>query len=413
MNLDINILRLLSEQYGNAFYLLDIKKLASSYNELQDAFSCRYHQTCLAYSYKTNYIPIVCKEINHLGGYAEVVSEMEYALAKRIGVIPERVIFNGPLKSYAAVEELLLSGGQVNIDSKHEMQMIEQICASHPDSMLRVGIRCNYDVSDGVVSRFGIDTNLPEFEKALHYIRHQKCMKLSGLHCHFAARSREVWQNKVFGMLRLLQRFDIKDLESVDFGGGLYGKMANSLKMQFQTDIPDFYDYAEIIAVPFAEFFRNQTHSPKLIIEPGSALVGDAMQFVSRVVSIKNVRNHSIATLEGSMYNINPTLSRKNLPVTVYHSEMVSSQFYSDIDFGGYTCIESDYLYRGYTGALAEGDFVVFDNAGSYSVVLKPPFIHPNYPILCVDEEPRNVRLIKRAETLDDIFSTYEFDCNP
>ena len=98
----------------------------------------------------------------------------------------------------------------------------------------------------------------------------------------------------------------------------------------------------------------------------------------------------------------------KNLPITVYRSSKVA-QHYDDLDFGGYTCIESDYLYRGYSGNIAVGDFVVFDNAGSYSVVLKPPFILPNFPILDLGSEEDSLKIIKQAETFDDIFHTYNY----
>ena len=75
----------------------------------------------------------------------------------------------------------------------------------------------------------------------------------------------------------------------------------------------------------------------------------------------------------------------------------------------GFTCIESDYLYRGYNGPLAVGDMVVFDNVGSYSVVLKPPFILPNFPMVELTDDGE-VRVIKRQETFDDLFHTYSFD---
>ena len=80
---------------------------------------------------------------------------------------------------------------------------------------------------------------------------------------------------------------------------------------------------------------------------------------------------------------------------------------YQNLDFGGYTCIEGDYLYRGYNGPLSIGDLVVFENVGSYSVVLKPPFILPNFPVveLCKGD----VKVVKRKETFDDLFQTYEF----
>ena len=80
---------------------------------------------------------------------------------------------------------------------------------------------------------------------------------------------------------------------------------------------------------------------------------------------------------------------------------------YVDLDFGGFTCIESDYLYRHYNGNLAKGDMVVFGNVGSYSVVLKPPFILPNFPIIDISEG--QLEIIKRGESFDDLFHTFNF----
>jgi len=73
----------------------------------------------------------------------------------------------------------------------------------------------------------------------------------------------------------------------------------------------------------------------------------------------------------------------------------------------GFTCIESDVLYKNYCGLLAVGDAVVISNCGSYSLVMKPPFILPNFPVLdiCGDK----VEVIKRSETFDDIFHTFQF----
>ena len=52
----------------------------------------------IGYSYKTNYLPSLIKEMSNLGAYAEVVSRLEYDLALKIGVKPNKIIFNGPLK---------------------------------------------------------------------------------------------------------------------------------------------------------------------------------------------------------------------------------------------------------------------------------------------------------------------------
>ena len=80
---------------------------------------------------------------------------------------------------------------------------------------------------------------------------------------------------------------------------------------------------------------------------------------------------------------------------------------YIDLDLVGFTCIEGDVLYKNYTGSLGVDDAVVISNCGSYSLVMKPPFILPNFPVL--DICGNQVEVIKRAETFDDIFHTFNF----
>ena len=91
----------IERQHGDAFYLIDLEAFRGCSHELRDAFRGYYRNTQLAYSYKTNYMPRFCRLVNDWGGYAEVVSRMEYEMALRAGVAAERIIFNGPYKSPA------------------------------------------------------------------------------------------------------------------------------------------------------------------------------------------------------------------------------------------------------------------------------------------------------------------------
>lgn len=395
----------LSEKVGDAFYMLDGKQFKDNFIELKSEFSKIYPDFNIAYSYKTNYTPKLCRIVDELGGFAEVVSDMEMEIALRIGVEPKKIIWNGPYKNAKKVEQLLVMGGTVNIDSAYEIDLVADIADRHPNHKLNIGIRCNFDVGDGIVSRFGFDIESEDFKKALSLLETHKNLYLIGLQCHFATRRLETWKPRAEGMLALIDQLGIVP-EHIDLGGGLFGKMADSLKAQFDSEIPTYKQYAEAVAPTFAEHFRNSKKKPLLLIEPGSALVGDCMKFASRVVNIKEVRGKAIATLLGSIYNINPTLNKKNPPIEVYAMGERQRE-YKDLDFGGFTCIESDYLYRHYDGKLAKGDMVVFGNAGSYSVVLKPPFILPNFPI--IDITDGQLEIIKRGEGFDDLFHTFAF----
>ena len=125
------------------------------------------------------------------GGYAEVVSEMEMEIALHCGVKPEKIIWNGPVKNAEKMEWLLVNGGTVHVDSLSELHNILTVAERHPECTLNIGLRCNFDVGDGVISRFGIDTESTEFEQALQLIRENPALQLVNLHCHFAKRQVE------------------------------------------------------------------------------------------------------------------------------------------------------------------------------------------------------------------------------
>ena len=402
------ILNNLSVHYGNAFYLLESDSFENNYKELSDAFKKYYPKFNIAYSYKTNYTPKLVQIVDHLGGYAEVVSEMEMEIALKAGVNPSHIIWNGPVKNVDKVKDLLLAGGTVNIDSVYEIDNIRAIAESNPHTILTVGVRCNYDVCDGVVSRFGFDVDSDDFDTVLTFIKESHNIRLINLQAHFAKRSPEFWTKRAEGMLKIydsvVEKYGLKP-ERLDIGGGIYGKMPDSLRTQLGIDQISYDDYATRAAKVFAEHFKDDSDAPYLFIEPGSALAGDCMRFVGRIETIKEVRGKTIATVYGSQKNI--SMSGINPPMDIVAGGEIQKD-YKDLDIVGYTCIEGDVLQKNYCGKLAVGDFIVIENCGSYSLVMKPPFILPNFPVLDICGD--SVEMIKRAETFDDLFCTFSFN---
>lgn len=403
MILNKEVISKLRREYGDAFYLLDSEQYRNNFIELRDTFRKIYPNFNIAYSYKTNYTPKFCKIVNELEGYAEVVSEMELEIAQRVGVKPDRIIWNGPIKNPQKLEEFLVTGGTDNIDSIEELAMVKTIAERHSDKMLNLGIRCNYEVGDGVVSRFGFDVESDDFRKVLEFVTMTKNVHFINFQCHFAKRQIEYWPARTKGMMQLVDRLGIIP-ERIDIGGGLFGKMADSLKAQFTNEIPGYQAYAEAAAAIFADYFADKDVKPELLIEPGSAVVGDCMKFVGTVKSIKSVRGKSFATVLGSQKNI--SMSGINPPMEVIAMGGEQKE-YENLDMVGFTCIEGDVLYHGYKGKLANEDAIVISNCGSYSLVMKPPFILPNFPVL--DISTGQTEVIKRGEVFDDLFHTFNF----
>ena len=179
------------------------------------------------------------------------------------------------------------------------------------------------------------------------------------------------------------------------------GTIDEELAKEFSFSPPSYDDYAKIVAGGFNGIFANCHHKPRLIIEPGSALVANTMKLVTRVIDIKYSRNRYIATLTGSTYNMNPSVRDIRRSIKVYSEEPGKGKYFEMLDMAGFTCIEGDYLYKGYTGRLDKGDFVVFNNVGSYSIVMKPPFILPDIPVLDISND---YEVVKNAQSIQQVF---------
>jgi diaminopimelate decarboxylase len=402
----------LERGFGEAFFLLDLQAFRANYAEFLDGFRAIYRRSRIAYSYKTNYIPRLCWEVDRLGGYAEVVSALEYELALRVGVDPERIIFNGPYKSEHDLERALLAGSLVNLDADHEVALVEGIARRHPHARLNMGLRCNFPLEDGHASRFGFDA---DDENGLdHAFRRLAAIgncAVTGLHCHFSTGQRSVqsYARRTRRLLELSAKCFPRAPRVLNVGGGFFSRMAPDLRAQFPCPVPSYREYAAAIAPELAAAFPGGD-GPELILEPGAALTSDVMRFVARVVARKRIRGREIALVAGSIHNIKPTLHAKQLPMRVLRAADGSdgAADKAPVDVVGYTCMEHDCLYRGYEGALRPGDFVVFDNVGAYTVVMQPPFIRPAPAILAWDGAD-SFAVARRAERFDDLFGAFDF----
>lgn len=397
-------IEVLQEQFGLPLNVFDEKGFAENYQKLNAAMSALYGKYQISYSFKTNYTPYICLTAKRLGAYAEVVSGMEYSLAKRLGFDDCRIVFNGPDKGPEAMEAFQ-RGCILNADSLDELAAYCSAAEADPERVYKVGLRVNLDVGQGFVSRFGMDES--DLETAFERVSQISNLQIAGLHCHISrCRGKEAWRKRTEYMLGLSDRFFDNLPEYIDLGSGMFGSMAPAFAAQF-GEIPSYEEYAQVTAGLFAEHFRGK-NMPLLITEPGTTLVNRFTECITKVESIKRIGHRYFAILNASMHNLGETCLLKRLPVRVIPGGGPQT-WYESIDLTGYTCLEQDVLLPGFTGHLAKGDYVVFENTGGYSNVLKPPFIRPDCAMAVRKPDGEHV-LIKRAERFEDIFNTYLFE---
>jgi diaminopimelate decarboxylase len=352
-------------------------------------------------------MPALCRRVDALGGYAEVVSGVEYQMAERIGVTGGDIIFNGPYKTHEELLTAARNGSIVNLECDYEIGLVEAILEEHPKLTLRAGLRCAVQLEPGSSSRFGFDMDSPDFNRRVERLRGIRGLELVGLHCHSIPPQRSASNyGRIARRLAEMGReiWGSQGPAYIDMGGGFFSRMPPEMQSQFNEPAPSFEDYGAAITAPLLDVFGPEG-GPELILEPGMAVVADALSFVCRVLECKNQHGRRLALAAGSVYNIRPTKSPRNLPLRVIEARRRGSAMPGPLDVVGYTCMEDDVLHRGLETALSPGDVLVFENCGSYSLVLKPPFIQGNVPVLVPGADGRSFQVVRRAETVDDILN--------
>ena len=406
--LEESVYRRIRDRYGFPAYVFDSDRFCENYRLLTEGIGTVYAPYRAAYSYKTNYTPRIVSLVRSLGGMAEVVSGMEYGLALRVGNEPENILFNGPCKGQDGITALL-DGACVIIDNEDELSAVTQAAAAHPERICHAALRLHIDIGSGKPSRFGIRTDTDAPQAAAAQLRAVKNISFDGIQCHISgSRSIEGWISRARHMIAAADALFPEPPKFIDLGSGMFGRLPEEMRASFHQSIPTFAEYGTAIGSVFREKYGNlpTEERPILITEPGTTLVADTMQFAAPVTAIKSLPEGDCAVLDAGIHTVGVISQMRNLPLLVLDAETPRE----NINFAGYTCLEYDIMYRGYTGPLDVGSGVIFDNIGSYSNVLKPPFIHPDVPMVEYRRGDDSLYLIKRAQTAEEVFAQYIFE---
>jgi len=408
-HLDHKSYSVLAREHGPSFFVLDPARLRLNFRALRSAFLANYCKVEIGYSYKTNYIPQICRILQDEGAWAEVVSEMEYAAACRLDTPGNLIIFNGPYKSDWAFREAAYGGATINLDSTRDLDLLSAVASTAKAGIqIQVVLRTNFAI-DHKVSRFGFDVESVDFAEALKTVRNMPNVHLAGFHCHYPNRDLESFRKRAEAMVSLCKRvFPLQPPKVLNIGGGFFSDLPESLRRTTSVMPATFADYAAVIGQILTQAFPDPVVAPTLFLEPGTALVADTMTFYTQVVSTKVIRGRNFATVAGSIFDISPNAKTKSLPVTPILHPQASREPVRDFAIAGFTCIEDDILTESLSAPLKAGDVLAYGNVGSYSVVMRPPFILPSNPVLMARANAAGFDLIKARQSNASVFDLFE-----
>ena len=405
-----DVLKGLDEKYGSPFYIMNPDQYRNNINDFLSAFKRKYERVVAGYSFKTNYVPALCNIARGEGCVAEVVSEMEYALAERIGF--DKIIFNGPIKRAEIFTHALENGALVNLDSEYEVELVCKYKQEHPNADIDIGIRININLTDNTgkstiqcglrFGRFGfpdtiLGTNIEKLRAAnVHII---------GIHGHTSSSDRAVLNYKIITkqMLAVCEKYHLNDLKYFDVGGGYFGAAPIGMDLKGR---PKYEDYAECILSEVMNNHWFMDHKPYIVIEPGSSVVSNVFNYYTKVYQNKKVGMVNFVIVDGTVFDVKPTMHANNLPHEVYRASGLQGIYNCDVV--GSTCMEKDVMLKDVSlPKLEAGDYIQFRGVGAYTICLTPTFINYLPPILM--ESNGEFIEVRRRQNIDDIVQIYNF----
>ena len=395
----------LAREHGDAFYLLDLDRFRTNYLEFAAAFAAHYPPVRLAYSYKTNYLTGIRALLHEEGAWAEVVSGLEYEMARRLGVPAGRIVFNGPWKADGDLERTVADGAWINVDSFDELTAVEEIARAR-SMVVPVGLRVSARVTEAPWEKFGFGVENGLAEEACGRVAASGSLRLAGLHAHLGTDlpDADAYRELLGLLIPLMTRFERQHgvrWEVLDLGGGFPNRHRYARAHPGTTPEQVFPAFAAAITRPLTAALRRLRSRPRLVLEPGRAVVEHAVSLLTRVVATKRLAGGAKAAVLDAGVHLLPTAYYTALDIAPVEASPLSVE---EITLFGPLCMQVDCLAVGVRlPPLRRGTPLVVRNCGAYADSQSMQFIHAR-PAIVLARDGR-AELLRAAETVADFIA--------
>ncbi len=357
-------------EHGSPLWLADVDRARERLAALRAAWTAAWSDTQIAYSYKTNRTTAFLRAFADAGAGAEAVCSAEYALARDVvGIDGPRITVNGPAKTDALLARAASDGALVIADSAPELERMALA------GVRRAGLRVGLPGPEGTPSRFGI---APAEVVAAGRRARDLGLTLEALHVHLvstdftaqlgrdgggtlAASVRVGWAKapgahaQAASLLAGLAA-ELGGVAAIDIGGGIPAAPSPA---------------ADAHAAAVAGALHAAGFDGRLMLEPGRALVADAVDLACTVVAVKTLGDGSTCAVLDAGTNLLPGAlwSWPRLQAPASHAGMTPTLV------AGPLCLNIDVVAAAAAlGELAAGDVLIAREVGAYQQVQSTRF---------------------------------------
>lgn len=414
-------LQQLLERYGSPLHVLNTEKLE------KNAYAIMYGNQSnkllnVYYSYKTHPVPRILQLLHSYGLGAEVISPYELWLALRLGVDPQKIIYNGPAKSDESIEIAISKGIRLlNINHREELERFASI-ARQVGKKANIGIRLVF--SKGWSGQFGLGVDTGEAIATYRQALSMPEFNVIGVHCHRGVLFEGLddmadYLQGIKNFLNELHRELEFHPEILDIGGSIavptvrpFTDFDKTISTTFRIEVrepspqeyPTLEEFAEFISQDLTSYFHRVNRPvPELAVEPGRAITGNTQFLLSRIIDTKE-------SLETFTYGIlDAGISVADIVQTEFHQlfplEKKANESEELYCFVGPICHMGDTLYPAWQlPQLKKGDALAIMDSGAYFVPEARAFSFPKPGIVGLTAKGESF-MIRNSDTFESLIN--------
>ncbi len=392
----------LAREFGTPAYIYaedDLRGRARAYLE---AFRARTEDFEVIFASKAAPFTAAYRVFVEEGLSADVASGGELHMALAAGLAPDRIHVHGNNKSerelrYAVEAEV----GHVICDSFAEIERLDAICAAAgrtQDVLIRVtpGIKADthsYIQTGQLDSKFGFGLEDGLAARAVEQVLAASNLRLVGIHAHIGSQIFELepYSHAIEALAGLA---DPEWCRLLNVGGGL------GIAYTSEDEPPSIEAYVDVKVNGVARVFDPP---PRILVEPGRSLVGNAgitAYSIGTVKEIPGVRTY-VAVDGGMSDNLRPMLYDARYDALVANRAAEASD--TRVTIAGMHCESSDIIVRDVEMAAPRvGDVLATPATGAYGHAMANNYNGmPRPPVIFAKDG--DARVVVRRETLDDL----------
>ena len=404
----------LAEEFGTPLYLLDENRLRENCRAYVAGMSAFGNGSMALYASKALSFKGVYRIVAEEGLGADVVSSGELYTALKAGFPPERIYFHGNNKTDADIRYGVESGiGGFIVDGYEELEALSRIASElgvTQDILLRLtpGIDPHTfkAVNTGSLDcQFGVPIETGQAFEFTKTALDLPGVRLKGFHCHIGSQIFDwiPFRDASDIMLRFIAEVKASlgyEAEVMNLGGGFGVRY---------TEADPVIDIARYIRKT-AEHVKSRCAElgltmPRVLMEPGRSIVGDAGLTLYTVGSVKTIDDDNCSnyvSVDGGMSD-NPRYALYEAPYTVALASRASDPADFLCTVAGRCCESGALIQRDvYLPRPARGEILAVFVTGAYNYSMASNYNRlPRPPIVMLTADGPKVAV--RRETFEDL----------